>query len=148
MLLHRDLWLPFGVSHPLPWKITTKQKPQPQMLMNRVAGRQSNFQLTQDPSSHKLPALPICTLIENHRKVQLKLFDWSHSPGAGGGGGSTQAPDSSCKVIKVLINFYYRVTKESRDGWQASRHWLGKRTEGLPVSLTGLAAKTDVTKMG
>lgn len=69
---------------PPPWK-TTKPKPQPQTLMNHGLCRQSNFQLTQDPSSHQLPALPICTLIENHGETQLKLFDWSHS-GAGSPG--------------------------------------------------------------
>ena len=110
--------------------------------MNRGLSRQSNLQLTQDPSSHKLPALPICTLIENHREIQLKLFDYRalrQWP---------QAPGSSCKVIRVLIHFYCRVTQ---DKWRlvAGQQELAHKEDPWPasVSLTGTVAKICVTEM-
>lgn len=113
----------------------SKTTPLTPMLMKCDLYTQSHCKLTQDSSSHKGTPLPICTVTENHREVQFKLFPveplsgWVPRPLAPLGS------PCSRRVIGVLRDLTESHWK-SGDKGKTSRKFLGKRTQNLPVSLT------------
>lgn len=106
------------------------------MLMKCDLYTQSHFKLTQDSSSHKGTPLPICTVTENHREVQFKLFPVEPLSGWGPRPLASLGSPCSRRVIRVLRDLQSHIGKvetgvrpagnflERRPKPACQSHWL------------------------
>lgn len=89
----------------------SKTTPLTPMLMKCDLYTQSLFKLTQDSSSHKGTPLPICTVTENHREVQFKLFPVEPLSGWGPRPLASLGSPCSRRVIGVLRDLQSHIGK-------------------------------------